>query len=154
MRIPRKRSIAMLGLAVLLAGAGARDAARADPAPECRLDERFAPRQSVIVPAVVLGMAPWTEVTRQTIIATERSRAPESPAYVSLPRIMAAFFDKSGRHETIAAVLEGKIPGVGDRIRLESRHRDPTRPCSFVPWTVVPAEQSAMEESARARVPL
>lgn len=53
----RKRGwVAALLLALVAAGSGA---ARADEAaPACQLDERFAPRQSVIYPAVTLGMAP------------------------------------------------------------------------------------------------
>lgn len=70
---------------------------------------------------------------------------------MALPRILAAFTDASGRHETIAAVLDGNIPKVGDRIKLESRHRDPKQPCSFVPWTVVPIGQDVMNEARGAR---
>jgi hypothetical protein len=138
-----KRWIAILSVA--LAGAG--EAARADPGLECQLDEHFAPRQSKVVSAEMLGMASPEEVARQTRVAIERSHARLSPAYVSLPRILAVFIDASGRHQTIAAVLDGKIPRVGASIKLESRHRDPNQPCSFVPWTVVPQGTNVLAPS-------
>ncbi|MGO9744178.1 MAG: hypothetical protein ACLPN5_22165 [Roseiarcus sp.] len=123
-----------LGLAALPAAVAA-EAQQA--APLCQLDPRAAPDRIFYVEATVIGPAPDADVMSQTRIAILRTRAPESPAYAKLPRIDAAYQIGGVTHMTIAAVLDGPLPKPGERVRLASRHRDPTQPCAFVPWTVV-----------------
>ena len=73
----------------------------------------------------------------QTRVAILRTHAPESPSYVKLPRIDAIFKIGGVAHRTIAAVVSGRTPARGERVKLASRHRDPNEPCAFIPWTVV-----------------
>lgn len=90
------------------------------------------------VMAQVRGPATPEEVIAQTQAARRLSGADLSPAYAAFPRIYAYYKVAGVRHGTIAAVTRGTIPAPGDFVTLVSRHRDPTQPCAFVPWTVQP----------------
>jgi len=122
------------GLAALLCSATAH---AEEKTPTCQLDPRSAPDAPFYVEATVIGPASEADVISQTRIAVMRTRAPESPAYVKLPRIDASYQIGGVTHMTIAAVLDGPLPKPGEHVTLASRHRDPTEPCAFVPWTVV-----------------
>jgi hypothetical protein len=105
--------------------------------PTCQLDPRAAPSTPVLFKGVVRGVASPSEVAEQTAIAVKRTRAPESPAYVKMPRVFAFYVANGARHGTIAAVTSGDIPKAGEQVILASRHRDASQPCAFVPWTVI-----------------
>ena len=110
----------------------------------CLLDPSAAPDKIEYLDGVVIGVASDAEVLAQTRVAILRSRAPVSPAYVKLPRILAIFHDANGAaHRIIAAVLSGALPPPGAHVTLASRHRDPNQPCAFVPWTVAKPEDAA-----------
>ena len=104
----------------------------------CSLDPAGAPDKIDYFEGVVVGVATDAEVLAQTRVAIGRARAPVSPPYVKLPRIVAIFRDSSGlAHQTIAAVLSGPLPQPQAHVTLASRHRDPNAACAFIPWTVV-----------------
>ena len=113
-------------------------APQAAQAEVCLLDPIAAPAEIEYFDGVVLGPASDAEVLAQTRIAILRARAPVSPAYVNLPRILAVYRDaQGGAHQTIAAVISGPLPPPAAHVKLASRHRDPNQPCAFVPWTLV-----------------
>jgi hypothetical protein len=59
-----------------------------------------------------------------------------SPAYVSLRRVIVRADFPHGGLRTMAAVPASTSVKIGDAVEIESRHRDPSRPCNFVPWTI------------------
>jgi hypothetical protein len=119
-------SIQGLAPAVALAGPAA-----------CLLDARSAPKTPMLFKGTVRGPASAAEVSEQTRIAIQRTRASESPGYAKLPRVFVFYTSNGVRRGTIAAVTDGAMPKAGDEVMLASRHRDPNAPCAFVPWTVV-----------------
>jgi hypothetical protein len=115
----------------------------------CALDQAPFAGRSQVYQGVVRGPASPEEVRQQTAIAIAKTGAILSPAYANLPRIFAFYEDPTGgRHGTIAAVVDGRMPQPGERVRLASRRRDPSQPCAFIPWTVVGA--SVAEAPAEA----
>jgi hypothetical protein len=36
----------------------------------------------------------------------------------------------------MAAIPEHMVVKIGDTLELDSRHRDPSLPCNFIPWTI------------------
>ena len=136
---PLKTNAVKLGLALALAAAGPMIVRAQTPSAEttCQLDPAAAPDKPFYIDAVVLGPASDEEVLTQTRVAIMRTHAPESPSYVKLPRIDAIFKIGGVAHRTIAAVVSGRTPARGARVKLASRHRDPNEPCAFIPWTVV-----------------
>ena len=105
----------------------------------CRLDPASAPDKPAYVEATVEGPAGDEVIIAQTRIAILHTHAPMSPAYVKLPRILAAYRQGGVLHHIIAAIVDGPIPVKGESVTLASRHRDPDQPCAFIPWTVVKA---------------
>jgi hypothetical protein len=59
-----------------------------------------------------------------------------SPAYVSLERVNVEYTSPGGSGFTLAAIPDGMTVKIGDRVELSSRHRDPSLPCHFIPWTI------------------
>ena len=125
-----------LGLA-LAAASPMMTRAETPSAGACQLDPASAPDKPAYFDAIVLGPASDEEVITQTRVAIMRTHAPESPSYVKVPRIYAIFKDGGVAHRTIAAVVSGRTPARGEKVKLASRHRDPNAPCAFIPWTVV-----------------
>ncbi len=104
--------------------------------PVCRLDHAAAPDVADTYAGVVRGPASAQEILTQTAIAINRTHAPMSPKYETLPRVFV-FYEVGGqRHGTIAAVIDGDMPPPGAPVTLASRRRDPDLPCAFIPWTV------------------
>jgi hypothetical protein len=133
-----KTNAAKFGLALALAAVSAMMARAQTPsAGACQLDPASAPEKPFYIDAVVLGPASDEEVITQTRVAIMRTHAPESPSYVKLPRIDTIFKAGGVPHRTIAAVVSGRTPARGEKVKLASRHRDPNEPCAFIPWTVV-----------------
>ena len=57
-----------------------------------------------------------------------------SPAYLSLPRVS---IENPQRNLTsIAAVPEQMTVKIGDVVEVGTRYRDPSLPCSFIPWII------------------
>ena len=136
-----KTNALKLGLTLALAAANPMTAHAETPsAVACQLDPTSAPDKPFYVDAIVLGPANDEEVITQTQVAILRTHAPESPSYVKLPRIDTVFKAGGAAHRTIAAVVSGRTPTRGEKVKLASRHRDPNKPCAFIPWTVVDPE--------------
>jgi hypothetical protein len=57
-----------------------------------------------------------------------------NPAYLSLKRVEVEKFPESSI--TMAAVPENLDVRIGDVVELNSRYRDPSLPCHFIPWTI------------------
>jgi len=57
-----------------------------------------------------------------------------SPAYLALFRVDAQI-DSTGQH-TLAAIPADMNVKVGDVVELNSRYRDRSLPCHFIPWTI------------------
>jgi hypothetical protein len=58
----------------------------------------------------------------------------ESPQYLTQRRVSTIGVNSS--FITTAVVPDGMAVKVGDTVRLNSRYRDPTLPCNYVPWTI------------------
>jgi hypothetical protein len=140
----RRRRILLLALCLVppLTPISFADEASAQNAAHCVVYERAAPAKPAYVSATVKGIAAPEEVQRETHIAELKTGGSVSPDYVALPRILAVFMVNGVPHGTIAAVVDGHIPQAGETVELATRHRDPKLPCSFIPWTVVPAPTS------------
>ena len=128
-----------LGLALAFAAASPTMARAETPGAEaCRLDPASAPDKPLYIDAIVLGPASDEEVITQTRVAILRTHAPESPSYAKLPRIDAIFKAGGATHRTIAAVVSGRTPARGEKVKLASATAIPIRPApSFLglSWT-------------------
>jgi hypothetical protein len=125
-------AVALLVLSAIACGANAREGSG------CRIDRYYLPDAPIHVSARVYGLASRQEVRRRTAVAKAVSGATISPDYKNLPRIFAGYVWRGLPSNTIAAIVDGNIPQVGDIVELEMRHRDPRSPCRFIPVTVVP----------------
>jgi hypothetical protein len=57
-----------------------------------------------------------------------------NPAYLALKRVEVERFPET--NTTMAAVPENLDVKIGDVVELNSRYRDPSLPCHYVPWTI------------------
>jgi hypothetical protein len=78
-------------------------------------------------------------ITPESVLAATarveaRLGAKVSPAYLAWPHVDTVT-SLTGM-ETIAAVPPGMSLKVGDLVELNSRYRDHSLPCHFIPWTV------------------
>ena len=133
---PRWR-FAVLCMLLTLAMLGASGSAFAQQSAACHMNGLDPPMRPTYVMAKVQGPASPEEVRRQTQIAEKRTGGAVSPDFADFPRIIAIYVVNGASHSTIAAVVDGVIPQVGEIVKLASRFRDPRRPCNFIPWTVV-----------------
>jgi hypothetical protein len=60
--------------------------------------------------------------------------AKESPAYLAWYRVWAEMSPSGQR--TIAAIPPDMTVETGDLIELNTRYRDHSLPCHFIPWTI------------------
>ena len=130
-------SIVSFVLALVAFSAGARGSSTHTGA-GCQIDKFYLPK-SFYVMAKVYGVASLEEVRRKTAAAEKLSGAKISPAYKNLPRIVAVVVRNGLPSNTIAAIVDGNVPRIGDVVELELRHPDPHSPCHFIPVTVVPS---------------
>jgi hypothetical protein len=65
-----------------------------------------------------------------------KSGAKVNPAYPPLKHVMIRGHLQNRSFETMAAVPAHISVKIGDTVELNSRYRDPTLPCHFIPWTV------------------
>jgi hypothetical protein len=88
--------------------------------------------------ARVIRLLSEQEVSARTMRVEGREQARMSPAYRPLRRVDAQAWpqDGSSTFSTMAAIPEYMTVKVGDKVELISRHRDPTLPCNFIPWTI------------------
>jgi len=85
------------------------------------------------VTARVTRMVPSEETLAITRTVETQIGAKISPAYIALPRVAAEI--NPGR-VTLAAIPVNMTVKIGDEVELNSRYRDPTLPCHFIPWTI------------------
>jgi hypothetical protein len=78
------------------------------------------------------------EVLEKTMRVEGREQARISPSYRLLRHVYTEVLAPDGSPEflTMAAIPEYLTVKVGDMVDLISRHRDPTLPCNFIPWTI------------------
>lgn len=78
-------------------------------------------------------------LTDEQVLAITRSVEAQlgtkvNPAYPPLKHAMVRGLQNG--FETMAAVPEHMSVKIGDTVELNSRYRDPTLPCHFIPWTI------------------
>jgi len=83
------------------------------------------------------------QVLAITKIAEAQMGAKESPAYLPLKRVAVSVSWQNQNFRTMAAIPEHMIVKVGDTVELNSRYRDPSLPCNFIPWTIIQVAQHA-----------
>ncbi|HEY2528245.1 MAG TPA: retropepsin-like aspartic protease [Xanthobacteraceae bacterium] len=80
-------------------------------------------------------------LTDEQVLAATRSveaqlGAKVNPAYLALKHATVRGYWQNRSSETMAAVPEHMSVKVGDAVELNSRYRDPSVPCHFIPWTI------------------
>jgi tetratricopeptide (TPR) repeat protein len=86
------------------------------------------------VEARVTDTVPTAEVLTITRNVELQTGAKESPAYLGWYRVWAQ--NSASGHRTIAAIPPDMTVKLGDLVELNSRYRDRSLPCHFVPWTI------------------
>jgi hypothetical protein len=79
-------------------------------------------------------------LTDEQVLAITRSAEAQlgtkvNPAYPPLKHAMVRGLQNRS-FVTMAAVPEHMSVKIGDTVELNSRYRDPTLPCHFIPWTI------------------
>lgn len=97
----------------------------------CKLSISTTPTHAV---ARVTGFVAEDEALAIKSEVEARVGAKESPKYATQRRVWTTGLHSS--FTTTAAVPDGMAPKIGDVVELNSRYRDPSLPCSFVPWTI------------------
>jgi hypothetical protein len=92
---------------------------------------RDAPQQMT---ARVVGTVPTAAVLAATKEVESQTGAKISPAYLPLSRVDVQVSPSGQR--TLAAILPDMNVKVGDLVELNSRYRDHSLPCHFIPWTI------------------
>lgn len=115
------------------------DAAVAPP-PEREAAQRGCALQLTDVPeritGRVVGFVSDERATAGTKLVEAELGAKVSPAYLSLQRARVEAYPPRGNWATMAAIPRHLSVRVGDVVELESRHRDASLPCNFIPWTI------------------
>jgi hypothetical protein len=92
------------------------------------------------VRARVIGFVSSEQVLAATRSVEAQERAKISPGYLPLTRVSAEVAQPNGNtfttYRTMAAVPEYMTVGIGDMVELNTRYRDPSLPCHFIPWTI------------------
>jgi hypothetical protein len=86
------------------------------------------------VTARVTRMVPSAEVLARTRAVETQIGAKISPAYLTLFRVDAQMY--STGQVTLAAIPVDMTVKIGDLVELNSRYRDQSLPCHFIPWTI------------------
>ena len=102
----------------------------------CAIDLAKVPFKPVKFDGIVIQAVPPDRVKVITARVEKETGAHINPKYAELPRISVRFVSRHRSFETIAAVVDGRIPKPGDHVDLLSRYRDPDARCSFIPVTV------------------
>jgi hypothetical protein len=85
------------------------------------------------VTARVTGMVPSEEALAATRTVESQIGAKISPAYLTWPRVNAQL--PTGQ-ATLAAYPVSMNVKIGDLVELNTRYRDRSLPCHFIPWTI------------------
>ena len=86
--------------------------------------------------ARVTGFVSEAEALAITRTVEAEVGAQVSPAYRSLRRVYVEVILPTGARPTMAAVPEYMTVQIGDILDVNSRYRDPSLPCHFIPWTI------------------
>jgi hypothetical protein len=84
----------------------------------------------------VTGFLSGEDALAETRVVEAQLGAKISPAYLSLKRARVEAYPRNGNWATMAAIPEHMAVKSGDVVELNSRHRDSSLPCNFVPWTI------------------
>jgi hypothetical protein len=84
----------------------------------------------------VTGFLSDEEALPETKASEAQLGAKISPAYLSLKRARVEAYPGGGRWETGVGIPEHMAVEVGDLVELNSRYRDASLPCHFIPWTI------------------
>jgi len=104
--------------------------------------------------ARVTGFVSAEQVQAATRTAEAQLGAKINPAYLPLPRIAAEGYPDSSRLKTIAAIPEQMTVKIGDVVELNTRYRDASLPCHFIPWMINRlVDASAASRAATAPAP-
>jgi hypothetical protein len=106
---------------------------RSQPGPGCNLQIADEPQH--LTGRVTSFLAGEAALARMREIEAEVG-AKMSPAYVSLDRVTVVRYPQGDSWSTMAAIPEGMTVKIGDLVELNSRHRDQSLPCHFIPWTI------------------
>jgi len=98
---------------------------------DCSLQIADAPEH---VTGRVTGLLSGEEAAARTQSVEARLGAKVSPAYVLLERVTVDRYPRGG--VTMAAIPESMAVKIGDLVELNSRYRDQSLPCHFIPWTI------------------
>jgi hypothetical protein len=99
--------------------------------PSCRLQIGDAPQHRT---GRVTGFVSEEQALASTKAVEAQVGAPISPAYLPLQRATVA--DPQSNFSTMAAIPKEMSVQMGDLVELNSRYRDPSLPCHFIPWTI------------------
>jgi hypothetical protein len=82
----------------------------------------------------VTGFVPEDEKLAIRSLIEAQVGGKESPKYATQRRVFTIGLRSA--FTTSAVVPDGMEVKVGDAVELNSRYRDPSLPCSYVPWTI------------------
>jgi hypothetical protein len=83
----------------------------------------------------VTGFPSGEEASAATKAVEAALGAKINPAYLSLKRVTVEAYPQTG-WVTMAAIPRDMAVKIGDLVELNSRHRDPSLLCHFIPWTI------------------
>src|SRR5262249_1494734 len=86
--------------------------------------------------ARVTGFVSAEQALAATRAVEAQLGAKANPAYLSLPRVAAEGYPDSSRLKTMAAIPEQMTVKIGDVVELNTRYRDASLPCHFIPWMI------------------
>jgi hypothetical protein len=85
----------------------------------------------------VASFVPVDRVLAATKEVENQIGAKISPAYLHLKRAWVSIAPQNGTSwSTFGAIPEYMTVNIGDSVELNSRYRDPSLPCHFIPWTI------------------
>jgi hypothetical protein len=99
--------------------------------PSCGLQIGDAPEHRT---GRVTGVVSEQQALAATKAVEAQLGAPISPAYLPLKRVTVS--DPQSDFRTMAAIPKEMSVQTGDMVELNSRYRDRSLPCHFIPWTI------------------
>jgi len=107
---------------------------------QAQLSTQACALQAANAPIHVLGHVAGVVSQAEVQAATQRVEAQiggtVNPKYLPMAHVFVMGDAPNEAVRTIAAVPPDLNVKIGARVELNSRYRDPTRPCGFIPWTV------------------
>jgi hypothetical protein len=108
---------------------------------QTELSQRNCPLQIPNAPEHMMGrvanFVPVDRVLAATKEVEQQIGAKISPAYLHLKRAWVSMTPQNGASwTTFGAIPDYMTVNIGDSVELNSRYRDPSLPCHFIPWTI------------------